>query len=136
MDLCTVSPAHRSTTSALGMKESHQDSASPSPPTDGARWRSAALRPAALSLSLPMMNERELGSVSLAVPVGGWSPCGISGTSCPEGQQAWAVGPPRGLSLCVPFRLSSPPVVFLAVSVDSPHTPFFLNTIAKHLEEK
>lgn len=131
-----MSTAHCRTTSALCMKESHPDSAFPNPLTDRARWHRAALWPAVLGLSLPMKNERELGSVLLAVPVGGWSPCGISRISCPEGEQAWAAGPARGLSPCVPFWLSSPLVVFLAVSVDSPHTPFFLNTIAKHLEEK
>lgn len=34
MDLCTVSPAHCRTTSALCMKESHQDGAFPSPLTE------------------------------------------------------------------------------------------------------
>lgn len=71
----------------------------------------------------------------MAVPVGGWNSCMISRVSCPEGQQAWAMEPPRDLSLCVPLWLSSPLVVFLTVSVDPPPTPFFLNTLAKHLEE-
>lgn len=83
-----------------------------------------------------MMNERELDSVSLAVPFGVSEPLWDLQNQSSEGPQAWAAGPPRGLSLCGHFRLSSPLVAFLAVSVDSAHTPFFLNTVAKHLEEK
>lgn len=40
MDLCTVSPAHRSTTSALGMKESPRQ-CFPQPPD---RWSKVAQR--------------------------------------------------------------------------------------------
>lgn len=74
--------------------------------------------------------------MSLAVAVGGRSPHGTSRVSCLKGQWAWAMGLPRGLSLCVSPSGCVLLWYFWLVSVDPPPTPFFLNTLAKHLEGK
>lgn len=80
-----------------------------------------------------MMNARKL--VLLAVSVGGWGSRVTSRARCPEGRQAWVVGPPRGPSVW-PSGCLLLLWYFWLVSTDHPPTPFFLNTVAKHLEEK
>lgn len=88
-----------------------------------------------LGLGFALMSERGLVSVFLDF-------LRVTGDTvgCPESSllrvsrpRPW--GCPGSVSVA-PLRLSSPFVVFLAVSGDPPPHLFFLNSVAKHLEEK